>query len=72
MVQQQPEELLHGGQPFATLELLGAVDHLDGVAESPASIEAGLRALRIPEVPFEVDGSDGGELGDGRRRFSGV
>src|SRR5215813_4996366 len=75
MVQQPLEGLLHRGEPLTTPELLDplrAIDRLDRCTNRAASIEAGLRALRVPEVAFEIDRRDDCELGEGRRRFPGL
>ena len=73
MVQQPLKELLHGGEPLTTPEVprpLGAIDRLDRGTDRPASIEAGLRALRVPEVSFEINRRNDCELGEGGRRFA--
>src|SRR5262245_47419533 len=67
MVQQPLDELLHGGEPLTTPELLdplGAIDRLDRGTDRPPSIEAGLPTLRVPEVPFEIDRRNDCEFGE--------
>src|SRR5262245_53013191 len=74
-LQQPLEELLHRGDPLTTAELLSpvrAIDRLDRGTDRPPSVEARLRALCVPEVPFEIDRRNDREFGEGRRRFPGV